>query len=96
MAALDPVMVEEWMGLHVLVLDAANPAHKGLEGVVVDEGARSLLLRTREGKEIRLPKSQTRLGVKNADGRLAVIEAGEALMRSEDRSKRLYRKINQK
>ncbi|VVB57022.1 Ribonuclease P protein component 1 [uncultured archaeon] len=96
MEALDPVMVEEWMGLTVTVLDAANPAHVGLAGVVVDEGARTLLLRTAAGKEVRLPKSQTRLGAKCADGRLAIIEAGEALMRPEDRSKRLYRRVQTK
>ncbi len=95
MAAMDAVMVEEWMGLPVVVLDAANPAQVGLEGIVVDEGARSILVRMANGKEIRLPKKETRLGVKNA-GRLMVIEAGEALMRPEDRSKRLYRKIVQK
>ncbi len=94
MAALDPVMVEEWIGRRVRVLDAANPSQVGLEGVLVDEGARTVLLRRDDGREARVQKKGARL--QTTDGRVAIIEAGEALMRPEDRTKRLYRQITQK
>ena len=94
MAALDPVMVEEWIGRRVRVLDASNPSQVGLKGVLVDEGARTVLIRLDNGREARVQKNGARL--QTTDGRVAIIEAGEALMRPEDRTKRLYRQITQK
>lgn len=90
--ALDPIMVEEWIGRKMRVIDALNPAQVGLEGIVVDESSRTLLIRLNNGREIRIQKKGTRLQATN-NGKIAIIDAGKALMRPEDRTKRLYRHI---
>ena len=95
MAVMDPVMLEEWIGKHVRVIDASNPAQVGLEGIIVDEKARTIQIRKADGKEVCVQKSGTRMQT-SVDHRIAIIEAGEALMRSEDRTKRLYRKCMKK
>ena len=95
MVALDPVMLEEWIGRSVRVIDASNPAQVGLQGRVVDEGARTMMIRKADGKEVCVQKAGTRLQTKESN-HIAIIEAGEALMRSEDRTKKLYRKVMQK
>ena len=95
MVALDPIMLEEWIGQKVRVIDASNPAQVGLEGRVIDEGARTIVIRKADGKEVCVQKVGTRLQTKDSN-HIAIIEAGEALMRPEDRTKKLYRKVMQK
>ena len=98
---MDPIMVEEWRGLRLRVVEASNPNQIGLEGVLIDEGVRTLTLRLDDGRLGQIPKAGTRLSVvgekkeKNAMNETndMIIDAGEAIMRSEDRTKRLYRKI---
>ena len=96
---MDPIMVEEWRGLRLRVVEASNPNQIGLEGVLVDEGVRTLTLRLGDGGNRQIPKSGTRLIVAgekkgmNDEKNEMIIDAGEAIMRSEDRTKRLYKKI---
>ena len=91
---MDSIMVEEWRGLRLRVIEASNPNQIGLEGVLVDEGVRTLSIRKTDWTVKRIQKAGTRLQV--MDEKNAIIDAGEALMRSEDRTKRLYRKIMKK
>ena len=91
---MDPIMVEEWRGLRLRVIEAANPKQIGLGGVLVDEGVRMLEIRKTDGTVKKIPKAGTRLRV--MDEKKMIIDAGEALMRSVDRTKRLYRKIMKK
>ncbi len=104
---MDPIMVEEWRGLRLRVVEAANPNQIGLEGVLLDEGVRMLSIQLDDGSVRQIPKSGTRLAVvgekkeknemseKNGmnEKHEMIIDAGEAIMRSEDRTKRLYKKI---
>ena len=91
---MDSIMVEEWRGLRLRVIEASNPNQIGLEGVLVDEGVRTLSIRKTDWTVKRIQKAGTRLQVMYEKN--AIIDAGEALMRSEDRTKRLYRKIMKK
>ena len=95
MVASDSVMLEEWIGLQVRVIDASNPAQVGLSGRIIDEGTRTIQIRKADGKEVRVQKKGTRLQTRNGN-HIAIIEAGDALMRPEDRTKRLYRKCMKK
>ena len=92
---MDAIMVEEWRGLRLRVIEAANPKQIGLEGVLVDEGVSQLAIRCDDGRVRQIPKSGTRLQTVGGSKKM-IINAGEALMRSEDRTKRLYRKIMKK
>jgi len=95
MVASAPIMLEEWIGLQVRVIDAVNPAQVGLDGRVIDEGARTIQILKKDGRSVRVQKKGTRLQAKFGN-RIAIIEAGDALMRPEERTKRLYRKCMQK
>lgn len=89
-------MLEEWIGRRASVMDAPNPAHAGLAGTIVDETAQTLVLRLADGREARVPKKGARLRLADGPGPNTVIDANQALMRPEDRTKRLYRKCMQK
>ncbi len=92
---MDPIMVEEWRGLRLRVIEAANPKQIGLEGVLVDETVRALSMRCDDGRIRQIPKNGTRLQTVGGTKKM-IIDAGEALVRSEDRTKKLYRKIMSK
>ncbi len=92
---MDPIMVEEWRGLRLRVIEAANPKQIGLEGLLVDEGVSQLSVRCDDGRIRQIPKSGTRLETVGGAKKM-IIDAGAALMRSEDRTKKLYRKIMSK
>lgn len=86
------MIVEEWIGRRIRVLDAPNPAQIGLEGRAVDETMRTLVLRGADGRARRVPKAGARFAFMDEEGN-PIVRGNDVLVRPQDRSKKLYRKI---
>lgn len=89
---MEKIFAEEWIGLRAKVAMSSNPKQIGLEGTIVDEALNSILLKKKDGSEVRLPKKGMGLLVKSS-GKEFTIECSLAQFRPEDRTKKLYKKI---
>jgi ribonuclease P protein subunit POP4 len=77
------------VGLSVKVMSAADPSQQGVEGKVVDETSRMLMISTRCGERM-IPKSYSRFSFHLPPE--VVVEGNEIAQNSEDRLKRLQRR----
>lgn len=80
----------EWIGKRVRVVDAANSALVGLEGVVVDETKHLFTLETEMGEK-RVPKHLTTFDV-DWDGETVRVQGSDVLAAPEERIKRKVRR----
>jgi RNase P/RNase MRP subunit p29 len=84
------IVAHEWIGLHIAITEAADPAQKGLDGVVRDETMNTFTLET-GGKLLQIQKQGT---VFSADipGDKVEVDASQLRFRPEDRVKKGLRK----
>ena len=83
---LKDVLKEEFIGLHVHVIDARNEANKGIKGIVVDE-TRSMFTISTQRKEKKLIKHNVTLRV-SIKGKTYDIDGSLLVGRPEDRLKK--------
>jgi ribonuclease P protein subunit POP4 len=79
--------MHELVGLRLRVVRSSDGGREGMEGVVVDETQRTLVVRV-GGRELRLPKHGCAFEVTLEDGTAVVLEGDDIAYRPEDRTKR--------
>jgi len=85
------ILFHELIGLPVRVLSHYDPSLVGVEGVIVWETARSLRVRTREGRELVILKSGALLALQLPGGEWVRVRGDHLLGRPSDRAKRMVR-----
>jgi len=88
------VLRHELIGLDVSVVEASNPLHRGIAGLIVDETRNTLLIRTPAGDR-RIQKQYSRFRIILPD-RTRVIIDGSALVAAPERRITQYMKIRGK
>jgi len=85
------ILYHELIGLRIRVLSYTDEKLNGLEGVVVDETLKTLLLETSSGRRIRVLKPNGVFEFKLPSGEVAVIKGDLILGRPAERLKRAKR-----
>jgi ribonuclease P protein subunit POP4 len=88
------VLRHELIGLDVSVVEASNPLHRGIAGMIVDETRNTLLIRTPAGDR-RIQKQYSRFRIILPDRTLVIID-GSALVAAPERRITQYMKIRGK
>lgn len=83
------IIFHNLIGLHVHVLLHPDPSLRGLEGVVVDETARTLLVEAPGGRRVRVLKDYSTLLFRLPDGDWVVVYGEEISGDPAERLKRL-------
>ncbi|NYT07565.1 MAG: ribonuclease P protein component 1 [Methanomicrobiales archaeon] len=78
------ILRHEFIGLDVLVVEAANPLHRGISGRIIDETRNTLVIRTSCGDR-RIPKPFTRFRFSLGDGLLVEVDGSALVMAPEKR-----------
>ncbi len=78
------ILRHEFIGLDVLVVEAANPLHRGISGRVIDETRNTLVIRTPCGDR-RIPKSLSRFRFSLGEGLLVEVDGSALVMTPEKR-----------
>lgn len=84
MISLNNVRKDEFIGLHVNIVDATNPSLVGIKGRVIDETKNTFVINNK--KQIRLIKDQVVIETKIND-KLLRIDGKQLSKRPEDRIK---------
>ena len=87
MIAAQNVVRHELIGLHVKVVQARNSANTGIEGKIVDETYKSLVIQTHKGEK-RVLKSQATLQMSLPDKKKVEVDGGLLIARPWDRLKK--------
>ena len=80
------VLRHELIGLEVDVVRSRNPSHRGVEGFIVDESMKTLVIE-QDGESKRVPKRDATFIVKLPSG-LVEVEGAALYGRPEDRVKK--------
>jgi ribonuclease P protein subunit POP4 len=88
------ILRHELIGLDVSVVEASNPLHRGITGLIVDETRNTLLIRTPAGDR-RIQKQYSRFRIILPDRTLVIID-GSALVSAPERRITHYMKIRGK
>jgi ribonuclease P protein subunit POP4 len=88
------ILRHELIGLDVSVVEASNPLHRGIAGLIVDETRNTLLIRTPAGDR-RIQKQYSRFRIILPDRTLVIID-GSALVSAPERRITQYMKIRGK
>ncbi len=88
------ILRHELIGLDVSVVEASNPLHRGVAGLIVDETRNTLLIRTPAGDR-RIQKLYSRFRIILPDRTLVIID-GSALVAAPERRITQYMKIRGK
>ena len=88
------ILRHELIGLDVSVVEASNPLHRGIAGLLVDETRNTLLIRTPAGDR-RIQKQYSRFRIILPDRTLVIID-GSALVSAPERRITQYMKIRGK
>jgi ribonuclease P protein subunit POP4 len=78
------VLRHELIGLDVLVSGAANPTHRGITGLIVDETKNLLVIETSRGIK-RIPKSHSMFQLPLPGGELVEIDGSVIVLAPEKR-----------
>jgi len=87
---MDVIMVEEWIGLKVKIGASTNPNNIGLEGEIVDETLNAITILTEKNERKTVPKKGA-FAIVTHSGK--ILELHNAILRPEDRTKKLYKKV---
>ncbi|MGC9121984.1 MAG: ribonuclease P protein component 1 [Thermogladius sp.] len=87
------ILFHEIIGLRVRILSYTDTNLNGLEGVVVDETLKTLLIETAGGRRIRVFKQNGVFEFKLPHGEVVVIKGDLILGRPAERLKRLKRRL---
>jgi ribonuclease P protein subunit POP4 len=80
------VLRHELIGLKVSVVRSRNPSHRSVEGCIVDESMKTLIIE-QDGKTKRVPKRDAKFIIKLPGGQVE-IEGAALYGRPEDRAKK--------
>ena len=80
------VLRHELIGLEAGVVSSRNPSHRSVEGFIVDESMKTLVIE-RDGEAKRIPKRDATFIIKLPSG-LVEVEGAAMYGRSEDRVKK--------
>jgi len=80
----------EIIGLRARVFDSSNPCQIGIEGLIVDETLKTILIETPRGRK-RVLKEQVKLVLWLPDGTRVLVDGRELRGRPEDRLKKRVR-----
>ncbi len=85
------ILRHELIGLDVWVVEASNPLHRGISGLIIDETRNTLLIRTPCGNR-RIQKQYSHFRIILPDGTRVIIN-GSALVSAPERRIMQYMKI---
>jgi len=88
------ILRHELIGLDVSVVEASNPLHCGISGMIIDETRNTLLIRTPCGNR-RIQKQYSRFRIILPDGTRVILN-GSALVSAPERRISQYMKIRGK
>lgn len=83
------ILYHELIGLRVKILQYTDPTLIGIEGTIVDETMKTLLIEKTSGKRIRVFKSNGIFQVQLPDGRFVVLRGDRIVGRPWDRLKKM-------
>lgn len=90
MITAENIGAHEWIGLHVTITKAADPAQQGLDGILRDETMNTLTLETRK-KLVQVQKQGTTFQADLRNEKIDV-DVSQLRFRPEDRVKKGLRK----
>ena len=90
---MDRIMIEEWIGRRVRIVRSPNPNLLGIEGEIANESLNAIEILQENGERKKVPKKGTSAIVPGSNERL---ELGRAVVRPEERSRKLYSKVMKK
>jgi len=85
------ILQHEIIGLQARVVESRNPYQLGLEGKVLDDTMKTVVLLTERGERKRVLKSDVKLLLRLPDGTLVLVDGKELVGRPEDRLKKRVR-----
>ncbi len=85
------ILQHEIIGLQARVAESRNPYQVGLEGKIIDETMKTIVLLTERGERKRVLKSDVKLLLRLQDGTLVLVDGKELVGRPEDRLKKRVR-----
>ena len=90
MITAENIGAHEWIGLHVTITKATDPAEQGLSGIIRDETMNTLTLETRK-KLLKIQKQGTTFQADLSNEKIE-LDASQLRFRPEDRVKKGLRK----
>ena len=84
------ILRHEIIGLKAKIVESSNPCQIGIEGTIIDETMRTILLETKRGRK-RILKDQVKLLIWLPSGTRIVVDGKELVGRPEDRLKKKLR-----
>jgi RNase P/RNase MRP subunit p29 len=91
---MDESIVSEIIGKDVCIISSPNPDLLKIEGKIVGESKNTITILTTDGEK-KIQKKGLKLKIKIAE-KWILMDLGIALMRPEDRTKKLYKKLLKK
>jgi ribonuclease P protein subunit POP4 len=85
------ILRHEIIGLRARVAESRNPYQVGLEGKIIDETMKTVVLLTSSGERKRVLKNDVKLLLQLPDRTLVLVDGKELVGRPEDRLKKRVR-----
>lgn len=85
------ILRHELIGLYVRVLRSKNRSLEGIEGCVIDETMKTLIIETETGRRVMVPKNICEFVFRLPDGTEVLVVGSYIVGRPEDRLKRKIR-----
>lgn len=85
------ILQHEIIGLRARVVESRNAYQVGIEGTILDETAKTVVLLTDKGGRKRILKSDVKLLLRLPDGTLVLVDGKELVGRPEERLKKRAR-----
>jgi len=85
------ILQHEIIGLRAKVAESRNTCQVGIEGTILDETMRTVVLLTDEGERKKVLKSDVKLLLHLPDGTLVLVDGRELVGRPEERLKKRIR-----
>lgn len=85
------ILQHEIIGLQARVAESRNPYQVGLEGKIIDETMKTVVLLTSSGERKRVLKNDVKLLLQLPDRTLVLVDGKELVGRPEDRLKKRVR-----
>ncbi len=86
------ILRHELIGLDCTIVDSANKNQIGINGSIVDETIKTIVIRDSEKKMKRIQKAGTTFRVKLSENEIVEIDGNYIVSRPEDRIKKVMKK----
>lgn len=86
------IYYHELVGLEAIVEQYPDPSLVGVEGIVIDESMKTLVIETLDGRRVRVFKEYLGIKFKLPSGAFVYVDGYKILGRPEDRLKRILKR----